>query len=88
MTDILPHEDRRAIDKRIISEAVKETLLHLGLDVDNPVELRKDFNHLRDWREGTETIKDKALSTIVGTVVTGGLALIVLNLKDLVNLHH
>lgn len=78
-------EERRSLDKRIISEAVKETLLHLGLDVDNPAELRKDFNHLRDWRESTEAVKHKAISTIVGTIITGGLALAVLNLKDYLN---
>ena len=75
-------EERRALDKRVISEAVKETLLHLGLDIDNPAELRKDFNHLRDWRESSESIKRHAISTIVGTLVTGGLALLFVGLKD------
>ncbi|UQM93918.1 hypothetical protein vBSmQDWS359_01 [Stenotrophomonas phage vB_Sm_QDWS359] len=43
----------------------------LGLKVDDPIEVQKDFQHLREWRSTTDSIKRKGMLTIIGIVVSG-----------------
>jgi hypothetical protein len=61
--------------ENIIASTVKKTLLELGLDTTDPIEIQKDFAHLRGWREGTEEIKRKGFLTVVGVVAVGSLGL-------------
>jgi len=67
--------------KKIVSEAVSETLLQLGIDVSNPVEMQKDMAHLRSWRESVATVKQQGLITAVGIVVAGLIGLVYLAFK-------
>jgi len=67
--------------KKIVSEAVSETLLQLGIDVSNPVEMQKDMAHLRSWRESVATVKQQGLITAVGIVVAGLIGLIYMAFK-------
>ena len=69
---MIPDDELRKIAKM----AVAETLLSLGLDMDDPLEAQKDFQHLRAWRESVETVKRQGLVTAVGAVATGIIALI------------
>jgi hypothetical protein len=68
MTD----EDARAIARA----TVREMLLTLGADPDEPVELQKDFAFVRAWRLSTETVKRQGLKTAVGVIVTAVLGLL------------
>lgn len=67
--------------KKIVSEAVSETLLKLGIDASDPVELQKDMAHLRAWRESVATVKQQGLVTAVGILVAGVLGLLWLAFK-------
>lgn len=67
--------------KKIVAEAVAETLLTLGIDTTNPVELQKDMAHLRAWRESVATVKRQSLVTAVGIVIAGMLGLLWLGFK-------
>lgn len=67
--------------KQIVSEAVAETLLKLGIDASDPVELQKDMAHLRAWRESVATVKQQGLVTAVGILVAGVLGLLWLAFK-------
>lgn len=67
--------------KKIVAEAVAETLLKLGIDASDPVELQKDMAHLREWRESVGTIKRQSLITAIGIVTVGILGLIWAALK-------
>jgi hypothetical protein len=62
--------------KRIVSEAVEETLTKLGFDVGKPTEAQKDMAFLREWRESSATVKRQSLLTAVGVVTVGILGLI------------
>lgn len=62
--------------KRIVSDTVHETLLTLGIDTKDPLELQADMQHLRAWRESIKTVKRQSLITAVGIVTTGILGLI------------
>lgn len=57
--------------------AVREMLLTLGVNANDPEAIRKmqqDFAYLRDWREASGTIKARSFSVIVGILVSGGAA--------------
>lgn len=54
--------------------AVRETLLTLGVNANDPEAIRKmqqDFAYLRDWREASGTIKARSFMVLVSIVVSG-----------------
>jgi hypothetical protein len=57
--------------RSVIQDTVKETFLRLGVQVDDPLEMQKDFQHLREWRVTTQGMKTKAMLAAVGLLVTG-----------------
>ena len=72
-------EEIRKVAKAAADETVNRVFLHLGVDVDNPdtlVAMRKDFNHLRAWRESTETVKKAGLWAAAGIFTAGVIGLI------------
>lgn len=68
--------------KHIVAEAVKQTLIQIGIDAQNPLEMQQDFQHLRSWRESTESLKQKGLLTILGIFIAGGIGLMVAGFKS------
>ena len=62
--------------KRLVSETVAETLTRLGIEADNPGEMQRDFQHLREWRESIATVKRQSLITAVGILTAGFLGLL------------
>ncbi len=64
-------------DARAIARAtVREMLITLGADPDEPTELQRDFAFVRTWRLSTEAVKRQGLLTAAGIIVTGVLGLI------------
>lgn len=61
--------------EEVISKTVMKTLLNLGLDVSDPIEMQKDFAHLRAWREATLDVKKKGALTLLGLIITGAAGL-------------
>lgn len=54
----------------------RELMTQLGVDASNPMEMQKDFQHLRAWRLSMESVRSKSILTIVSIAVTGLAALI------------
>lgn len=72
-------EIRELVDeaaKQAARQAVRETLLTLGIDSENPLETQKDFQHLRGWRTATDTMKRQGILTATGVIVAGGLGIL------------
>lgn len=67
--------------RAIVRATVQETLLALGIDMSEPLEAQKDFQHLRAWRESVDTIKRQGLVAAVGVIVTGLIGAILLSFK-------
>lgn len=67
--------------KTIVKEAVKETLLGLGVDADDPTEVQKDWAFLRNWRESTEAVKRQGLIAVVVTALVGLAGLVWMAMK-------
>lgn len=41
--------------QKLIAEAVRQTLVQMGADPSNPIEMQRDFQHLRQWRKAGKT---------------------------------
>ena len=70
---------------RVVAEAVRQTLLQMGVDSENPIEMQRDFQHLRQWRRAGEDIKKKGIVITVSIFVTGVFALLLIGVKEWFN---
>lgn len=67
--------------KDLIVESVSDALTTIGVDTKQPLEMQKDFQHLREWRRATSEIQKKSLLVVVGLLVSGMCAATWLGLK-------
>lgn len=67
--------------RAIVAETVRETLTSLGIPADDPLEVQRDMQHLRDWRNSVATVKKQGLVTAVGILTAGFLGAIWLAVK-------
>jgi len=72
--------------REVIRETVHETLTELGVEHDEPMEMQKDFQHLREWRVTMEQAKSKSVMATIGFLVAGMVALIWMGVKTFFNL--
>ena len=68
--------------QKLIAEAVRQTLVQMGADPSNPIEMQRDFQHLRQWRESGEDLKRKGTVALLGIFFSGLVSLILLGLKE------
>lgn len=71
--------------KEIVSESVYETFTLLGLDHENPLEMQRDFQYLREWRTASEKIKTQGLVVILTILITGLFGALWLGFKQILN---
>lgn len=67
--------------RKIVSEAVRETLTSLGIPAESPIEVQKDMAHLRAWRESVATVKRQGIITAVGILTAGILGMVWMAVK-------
>lgn len=67
--------------RKIVAETVAETLVKLGIDSTDPIELQRDMQHLRAWRESVETVKKQGIITAVGIIIAGVIGMIWVSIK-------
>lgn len=58
----------------IVKKTVHETLLQLGLDADDPLELQADFGHLRKSRKSAEQLRGRSMWLVIATAIAGFLS--------------
>lgn len=66
----------KAIVKEAVKEGVQETLLGLGMDMEDPTEIQKNWAFLTNWRKNSEAVKQQGLVAIVIAVLVGLLGLV------------
>lgn len=66
----------------LVATTVRQTLIQLGIDTANPLEMQADFRHLREWREANRELKHKGMMALIGIVLSGAAALILLGVKQ------
>jgi len=69
----------------IVEAAVKETLISIGINADDAIELQKDHSFVRELRETHEAVKRKGILALVGAIITGAVTLGYFLLRDLWN---
>ena len=65
----------------VVAEAVKQTLMQLGVDTSDPFAMQRDFQHLRQWRESGEDLKRKGTVVLLGIFVSGLVSLLIIGLR-------
>ncbi len=70
--------------RAVVRATVDEMLTSMGMDHEDPLEMQRDFQHLRDWREASEAVKKKGMMTLVGILVVGILGALWIGFKDLI----
>jgi hypothetical protein len=80
----LAHEQFLTRDEMdvVVRRTVKETLLSMGIDAADPIEMQRDFQTLRDWRRASTSIRTKALLTAVGLLAAGILGALWIGVKS------
>lgn len=66
----------------MVAEAVRQTLLQMGIDTSDPIAMQRDFQHLRQWRESGEDLKRKGTVALLGIFFSGLVSLLLLGLKE------
>lgn len=64
----------------VVAEAVKQTLMQLGVDTSDPFAMQRDFQHLRQWRESGEDLKRKGTVALLGIFFSGLVSLILMGI--------
>jgi hypothetical protein len=57
--------------KSLMQDAVSEAFVRMGMDASDPLEMQRDFQHLRDWRLAVAATKSKGFLTIIGLLTAG-----------------
>ena len=66
-------EEMERIASRAAQKALREMLLVMGVDTNDPramIEMQKDFAHVRGWRISIEKVRTQGLLTAVGIFIT------------------
>jgi hypothetical protein len=67
-----------------VQESVRQTLIQLGIASNDPIEMQKDMQHLRAWRQSMESVRSKSILTAVGILMTGTLAALWVGFKEII----
>jgi len=70
--------------KGLMEEAVDNALTKMGIDVGDPIEMQRDFQHLRDWRLAVAAARTKGFLGIIGLLTAGIAAALWVGFKTLV----
>lgn len=71
--------------RQLMKETILETLTTLGVSVDDPIQMQADFQHLREWRTMTDSLKTKGFLTGMGLALAGVFSLVWLGLKEVLS---
>jgi hypothetical protein len=69
--------------KEVVAEGVYETFTQLGLDHENPLEMQRDFQYLRDWRVASEEVKSKGIMALLAILLSGAVAALWIGFKGI-----
>jgi hypothetical protein len=70
--------------KKVVRESMRESLLAIGINLDDPREAAENMAAIRDIREFARVAKRGAITSVVGVFVTAACTAIWLGIKSLV----
>lgn len=65
----------------VIRETVHETFLTLGIDIEHPLEMQKDFQGLREFRLLLGSMRTKSILVLTGFLVSAMVGAVWLGIK-------
>lgn len=68
--------------QRLIAKTVEQTLTQLGVEHDDPLEMQRDFQYLREFRTTSATLKERGLLALIAIMLSGFVALLVMGVKE------
>lgn len=68
--------------RAIIRETVRETMLELGVDSSDNLEMQRDMSFLRDLRKARDSMTAKMVAVAVGVLITAALGAIALGIRQ------
>lgn len=68
--------------KEICKEAVEETFTRLGVDIEEPIEIQKDFSYIRQLRKTTEVVQHKTILAVFGLALSAMAAALWVGIKN------
>jgi|TARA_R100000005_G_C4959973_1_gene177058 hypothetical protein len=72
--------------KDVVEKTVDETLAKMGLNSEEIYEAQKDFMYLREQRKLHEKISLRVRFIIIGFIISGAIALLVLGFKTAIGI--
>lgn len=72
----------KELTRETVESAVNSTLVKLGIDASDPLEMQRDFQSLRDTRKAIEAVRSRAGKTIVGVIFGLVVAVMGLGVKE------
>lgn len=73
--------------KEIVHDSVHDTLMQMGIDVSSPIDMQRDFQHLRYWRMTAGALRMKSVLTIFIIIISGILAAAWAGFKFILQVH-
>ncbi|PIR39615.1 MAG: hypothetical protein COV35_03670 [Alphaproteobacteria bacterium CG11_big_fil_rev_8_21_14_0_20_39_49] len=70
--------------KKIVREAVHETLNGLGISMHSPQEMQADFIYIRKMRKGAEMVTQKIKASLITVTIPTALYIVWESLKEMV----
>ncbi len=71
--------------RELVESTVLRTFERLGLDAEDPIQVQRDFQFMRDWRLSSESVKAKALVAAVGILVAGAMGALFMGIVSMFN---
>lgn len=68
--------------KIAVKQAMIEAFISLGVDANDPIEMQKDLQYIRQMRRGCESVKSIAVKSIITVTVPSMLYVIWLAIKQ------
>ncbi|MCP4897729.1 MAG: hypothetical protein GY906_12215 [bacterium] len=68
----------------VVTATVKKTLIAMGIDACDPIEMQRDFQMLRDWRKASTSVRAKILMTAIGLLTAGALGALLIGVKSVI----
>ena len=65
----------------LVERAIVKAFRDLGFDAQDPFEIRRDLNFLREWRVTCEDVRHKGTFTLITLAITGIIGLLVLGFR-------
>lgn len=67
----LTDQKLEAIAEKAAEKAIDGFFMRIGINTADPIEMQKDFAHLRKWRQGVEQVVPVSIKTSVIVIITG-----------------